>query len=193
MLAKVITLHFDPLTGVFEDASSRDFLKDKKSIHLREYFFQFHGTAYLAVFVTYENSAMEIPPSPKNKEEDWREQIGENELPLFNAMRDWRKQRCKEDGIPPYGIIALGVRVETGSSRVLRGGSWNNNGRNRRSANRNNWQPENRNHNLGFRLLSTIHCLSGPVYGRGPRANRNVQTRIPLRKKTGQTTQDPWR
>lgn len=36
--------------------------------------------------------------------------------------------------------------------RVLRGGSWNNNGRNARSANRNRNEPDNRNDNIGFRL-----------------------------------------
>jgi hypothetical protein len=39
-----------------------------------------------------------------------------------------------------------------GSNRVNRGGSWNNNARNCRSANRNNNSPDNRNNNLGFRL-----------------------------------------
>ena len=36
--------------------------------------------------------------------------------------------------------------------RVLRGGSWNNNGRNVRSAQRNRNEPDNRNDNIGFRL-----------------------------------------
>ena len=39
-----------------------------------------------------------------------------------------------------------------GSNRVNRGGSWNNDARNCRSANRNRNDPENRNNNLGFRL-----------------------------------------
>jgi hypothetical protein len=37
---------------------------------------------------------------------------------------------------------------------VLRGGSWNNNAQNVRSANRNNNTPGNRNNNNGFRLAS---------------------------------------
>jgi len=42
--------------------------------------------------------------------------------------------------------------IIAGANRVLRGGSWNNNGRNCRSANRNRNEPGNRNHNIGFRL-----------------------------------------
>lgn len=37
--------------------------------------------------------------------------------------------------------------------RVLRGGSFNNNERNLRAANRNNNEPENRNNNIGFRCV----------------------------------------
>lgn len=41
---------------------------------------------------------------------------------------------------------------KSGSNRVLRGGSWNNNARNCRVSNRNNNNPDNRNNNNGFRL-----------------------------------------
>jgi hypothetical protein len=43
-------------------------------------------------------------------------------------------------------------RDRGGSNRVIRGGSWNNNARNLRCANRSNNGPSNRNNNLGFRL-----------------------------------------
>lgn len=49
------------------------------------------------------------------------------------------------------GRLVLGT-LQKGQNRVLRGGSWNNNGRNLRSANRNANEPDNRNHNIGFRL-----------------------------------------
>ena len=41
---------------------------------------------------------------------------------------------------------------QQGRSRVIRGGSWNNNAKNVRAAYRNDNQPDNRNNNLGFRL-----------------------------------------
>jgi formylglycine-generating enzyme required for sulfatase activity len=40
-----------------------------------------------------------------------------------------------------------------GGSGVIRGGSWNNNAINCRSANRNNDGPANRNNNIGFRVV----------------------------------------
>lgn len=42
--------------------------------------------------------------------------------------------------------------VVAGDNRVLRGGSWNNNGGNARSANRRDNEPGNRNDNMGFLL-----------------------------------------
>jgi formylglycine-generating enzyme required for sulfatase activity len=40
----------------------------------------------------------------------------------------------------------------SGSKRVKRGGSWNNDGANLRSAKRNSNTPSNRNNNIGFRV-----------------------------------------
>ncbi|MBQ7177785.1 MAG: hypothetical protein IJS08_10260 [Victivallales bacterium] len=42
-----------------------------------------------------------------------------------------------------------------------RGGSWNNNARNCRVANRNSNEPENRNNNLGFRVALAPSSMNG--------------------------------
>ena len=49
-------------------------------------------------------------------------------------------------------MINNGRQIVNGDNRVLRGGSWINNGRNCRSARRNMNQPDRRNNNIGFRL-----------------------------------------
>ncbi len=49
----------------------------------------------------------------------------------------------------------------SGDGRVLRGGSWNNTARNCRSANRNRNRPDNRNNNLGVRLVSAQSFWKG--------------------------------
>jgi len=47
--------------------------------------------------------------------------------------------------------------------RVLRGGSWNNNPQNLRSANRNRNTTDNRNNNIGFRVGSTLSARTGAI------------------------------
>jgi hypothetical protein len=56
----------------------------------------------------------------------------------------------------------------SGSNRVKRGGSWNNNANNCRVANRNNNSPDNSNNNLGFRLVSTTHGKDALSHPRPP-------------------------
>ncbi len=60
-------------------------------------------------------------------------------------------------------IILLGDRSKAGVKRVVRGGSWNNNGRNCRSACRNRNEPDNRNNNVGFRLLLAQYTVGTGV------------------------------
>ena len=57
--------------------------------------------------------------------------------------------------------MSHGAAVIREGSRVLRGGSWDNNARNCRSANRNDNDPTNRNDNIGFRLSSTALARVG--------------------------------
>ena len=51
---------------------------------------------------------------------------------------------------------------------MLRGGSWNNNIQNARSANRNNNTPDNRNNNNGFRVVSAAAAVSTPPVAGSP-------------------------
>ena len=55
--------------------------------------------------------------------------------------------------------MELGKHSKRDVKRVLRGGSWNNNGRNCRSAIRNRNDADNRNRNIGFRLSLAQHCI----------------------------------
>ena len=50
-----------------------------------------------------------------------------------------------------------------GGNRVIRGGSWNDNARNVRAANRNGNHPGNANDNLGFRLLRALVRAGWPT------------------------------
>ncbi len=41
----------------------------------------------------------------QNDEGDWRKMLSEEQMGLFNLLRDWRSKRCKKDGVPPYVIL----------------------------------------------------------------------------------------
>ncbi|MBP5442178.1 MAG: SUMF1/EgtB/PvdO family nonheme iron enzyme [Treponema sp.] len=72
------------------------------------------------------------------------------------------------------------VGAASGSNRVKRGGSWNNNANNCRVANRNNNNPNNRNNNIGFRLVRSAQLSL--MHGRA------VFTRMNRRSRVGQVT-----
>jgi hypothetical protein len=75
-----------------------------------------------------------------------------------------------------YSRWPLAARLKRRQRRIprgLRGGSWNNNATNLRSAYRNNNTPDNRNNNIGFRCVwaggsapkaaPTARCQAGPA------------------------------
>ena len=65
-------------------------------------------------------------------------------------------------------LRAFGPWGSLGASRVLRGGSWNNNTRNLRAANRNHNHADNRNNNIGLRVCRGSHIVISPERGRKP-------------------------
>ena len=61
--------------------------------------------------------------------------------------------------VPPPDVKITGGERSIGSKRVNRGGGWNDNAVNCRSAYRNRNTPDNRNNNLGFRVASAPSAL----------------------------------
>ena len=118
MLARVVTLRFDPALEAFDDTPLQEILKAKEVFGIREHFFIRNETPYLAVLVTY--GLRPIPASAagaqaSGRSAGWRPPVQEAELPLWNALRDWRAERAKRDGVPTYVICTnkqLGAMVE---------------------------------------------------------------------------------
>lgn len=72
MLARILTLKFDPVLGSFDDTGLRDFVKDKEVLSIRDHFFTRDEVPYLAVIVTYNLLRPEegTKPDPEKKEKE---------------------------------------------------------------------------------------------------------------------------
>jgi superfamily II DNA helicase RecQ len=107
MLIKVISLPFDSLFGGFRDDEVREFLKDKELISSQEYFFVKNDIPYLSFVLRYfpnriENETKLQTKDKQESNEEWKKLLTDADMGLFNILRDWRSQRCKKDGVPPY-------------------------------------------------------------------------------------------
>ena len=66
---------------------------------------------------------MEEPQPPrkgKGREESWRTLVPAADLLLFNTLREWRAERARQEGVPPYIVftnrqLAAMVRLRPGS------------------------------------------------------------------------------
>jgi superfamily II DNA helicase RecQ len=113
MLLRIFTLGFDPIIGYFDDSAVRDFLSDKEVLSITDHFFERDGLPYLVLVVRYRLMVQAPVPPPQAKtpkaarrgrDESWRELLDQSDWPLFNSLRDWRSERAKAAGIPPYVI-----------------------------------------------------------------------------------------
>ena len=114
MLIKIITLKFDPVFEKFDDTEFMDFIKDKDILSAQDHFFIKNSSPYIAVIIQYlpyhtENVLGQVAGKKSDKkskqsDDSWKKLVLEKDFPLFNFMRDWRLERSKKEGIPPYLI-----------------------------------------------------------------------------------------
>ncbi len=108
MLIKVMTIPFSSAYGGFNDGDVFDFLRDKELISVNDYVFVKNEVPYLTLVLKYFPYRAEVNSSESKKtkeEEDWRKMLSEEQMGLFNLLRDWRSKRCKKEGVPPYVIL----------------------------------------------------------------------------------------
>jgi ATP-dependent DNA helicase RecQ len=120
MLAKIFTLRFNELTDSFDDTPLQEFIKNKEILSLRDHFFMRHEVPYLAVIVSYNLHTVEQPKTDGKKERDesWRELLTPEDMPIFNAMRDWRNETSRRQGIAAYIICTNRQLAEMVHKRI---------------------------------------------------------------------------
>ena len=106
MKLKVFTLRLDAATGTFDDAPLAAFLAEREALAVQEHFFVHEQTPTWALLVSYRDV-------PRPGEQDWRAgrrrdwgaELADEERPAFDAIRRWRNERARREGVPAYVLL----------------------------------------------------------------------------------------
>ena len=105
MAFRIVTVPFESDRGVFPDNELNTFLLDKKVRSYRVEFFIHAGRPYWSVFIEYE----EIEDRSVEK---LTQALDERQKLVFERLKDWRKSKGKELGMPVYVIFSNNQLVE---------------------------------------------------------------------------------
>jgi len=81
----------------------QEFIADKEIVEFSEHFFIHQKTPYLTVLLSYRTIDQDGKKRPFQGEEP-RKDLDEREKETYDALRVWRLERAKQEGIPPYMI-----------------------------------------------------------------------------------------
>jgi superfamily II DNA helicase RecQ len=108
-MLKVFTIKFENNLESFNDSALSNFISDKEITRWESQFFEQKNEHYWTIIIEY--SSM-VPSLEKNrhkgefkKDETYKKLLSENDWPLYNRLREWRAERSKEAGVPPYIIF----------------------------------------------------------------------------------------
>lgn len=113
-MLKIFTLKYEEKTESFNDTVLSNFLSDKEILRWECHFLERKNEYFWTVLVEYRQSAISqaepVRKTEKSRDDRYKELLTENDWPLFNVLREWRSERCKEEGIPPY-IICTNIQL----------------------------------------------------------------------------------
>jgi hypothetical protein len=108
-MLKVFTIKFESNLESFNDSILANFLSDKTVVRWESHFFTNKNEHYWTVIVEY--TSLSTPSAPlsikkeKKKNEEYKKILTGNDWPLFKRLREWRSEKGKAQGVPPYIIL----------------------------------------------------------------------------------------
>lgn len=115
MHIRIFTLKFNPVIDRFDDGELQVFIRDKDVLQVSDHFFIRDGMPYLVLVVHLHPESVEPNDKDTKKhtpDESWRDLLTDTDWPLFNSLREWRNERAKRDGLPPYIICSNRVLAQ---------------------------------------------------------------------------------
>ena len=101
----------------FDDSEFQAYIKEKDVLSVEDHFFICRKTPYVLLIINCQftdNTATAdlttVKPASRNRKSAVPSFLNESELPLYNHLKYWRNQYCKDQGIPPYVITINWVK-----------------------------------------------------------------------------------
>ena len=109
MLLRVFTLAFSASREGFPSEILESFAAHNQILEVWPHLFEHEGLPHWTVLVAYRPGGTDAVAAGaeeklKKKGEDWREVLTDDDLPQFRALKTWRNELAREQGIPPYLI-----------------------------------------------------------------------------------------
>jgi superfamily II DNA helicase RecQ len=97
MPVKILTVHYDPARGIFEDEVIAEFIQNKRIIEMTPQFFMLNGKPHWTLYINYE---IDLPDVVRNTDG-----LSHDEQLLLKRLTEWRTETAEEIKMPPF-IIA---------------------------------------------------------------------------------------
>lgn len=105
----MFTLRYDEMQGGFDETQLLSFTKDKTILSVSDHFYIHEGVPRLTLVVTFNLGLLPIlapnlEKPKKARDDSWRKMLRQEDYPMFDTLREWRAERAKADGVPPYVV-----------------------------------------------------------------------------------------
>lgn len=115
MRVKLFTFRYSATLGGFDEEPLHAFLRDKEVVAFREHFFAVNDVPHLVCVLTWLDrvvAADEVATidsnektGPRPPRSDPAADLTEPQRVLYNTLREWRAERSREEGVPPYVLF----------------------------------------------------------------------------------------
>lgn len=119
-MMKIVTLRFEDRLEGFDHFYLSNFLTDKEITAWKGEFFQRNNRQYWTILMEYHlknekykknekigknGTSKKKGRKRKRKSQGYKALLSERDQPLFNSLRQWRKERAKDEGIPAFIVF----------------------------------------------------------------------------------------
>ncbi len=120
MKVTVLTLRFQPDVGGFATDKLDEMVASDEIISAADHLFFLDGLPYLTLVVCHRERPQNFIRSTQAREpsrKDWRTGLDPIEACLYDALRTWRAEEAKKEGVPHYLILNNRQMAEVASQQ----------------------------------------------------------------------------